>query len=81
MDTDQRRLRRRCIRATHRPRFDGAAAYVPYFWWAAGAGRRAARLGDVLAFEVDERDRRLFPELGRATVVALRVTNGLVHED
>ncbi len=68
------------MRATHRPRFDREPGYVPYFWWAAEQGRAPAYRGDVLAFEVSEDDRRVFPELRGVDVVAIQVCEGQVRE-
>jgi hypothetical protein len=77
MSIEDRRLRRRSLRAAHRPRFHAAAPYVPYFWSRASAGTSE---GEVIAFLVTDRDRRVFPELAGIDVVALQVRRGCVQE-
>lgn len=54
--------------------------YVGYFWAAYGAGRRSQWWGDAVVFTVTSADVAAFPRLAGAEVVALRVTEGEVHE-
>lgn len=71
--------RARAERATATEQFAGEAAYVPYFWWARTT-RASRRVGDIWIFEVTAEDAAIFPELARVDGVAIRRTDGCVHE-
>ena len=55
-------------------------AYVTHFWSAFRAGRTGSRWGDAIVFAVSPDDVARFADLARTEVVALRVTEGEVHE-
>ena len=59
---------------------DDEAEYVACFWSALQHGRAHAMWGDVIALHVTAADVAAFPELAGLDVVALRVTDGEVHE-
>lgn len=52
---------------------------MPYFW-CARAKRRSMRIGDVWLLTVTAADVAIFPELADVPVVAVRETDGHVHE-
>jgi hypothetical protein len=63
-------------------KFEGEAAYVPYFWDLFLEGFAGADHGDVMKFRVQPEDRALFPELKGRHWVSLRETDqGFVVED
>jgi len=62
-------------------KFEGEAAYVPYFWDHYLNGFADDDDGEVLRFDVTDEDRRRFPDLGRVDFVKLRETDsGFVIE-
>ena len=54
--------------------------YVAHFWSAYQAGRPCSWWGEALVFTVSADDIAAFPRLARAQVIALRITEGEVHE-
>lgn len=54
--------------------------YVTHFWSAYQAGRSCSRWGEAMVFSVSAEDIAAFPRLARAEVIALRITEGEVHE-
>lgn len=67
---------------TRRPgKFEGEAAYVPYFWDAFLNGCADRDDLDVLGFDVNAEDKQLFPELRRRrTVKLIEDSQGFVRE-
>jgi|GEM_PF-3392201 len=56
-------------------KFEGEAAFVPYFWDAYLNGSADDEIGDTLVFRVTDEDRDLFPELDGVDTVYLESTN------
>lgn len=59
---------------------DDEPAYVAHYWSAFQSERTHERWGEAIVFHVSAEDLASFPELEGAEVVALRVTDGEVHE-
>lgn len=75
------KIRANCERAVKSARFKDEATYVPYYWSLRNSPTRdVAVWGTVFGFGVTAEDRKIFPELARRDVVAVRETDGLVHE-
>ena len=72
-------IRRRAERATLTARYCDEPAYVPYFWWAR-TRRLSMRIGDIWLLTVTAADVALFPDLADVPMVAVRETDGHVHE-
>ena len=65
----------------HPGKFQGCAAYVPYFWEQFLDGCADRDDGEVLGFNVTAIDKKLFPELARRRTVNLYETSaGFVCE-
>lgn len=65
----------------HPGKFEGCAAYVPYYWDAFLNGCADRDDGHVLGFDVRPEDKALFPELKRRRTVRLEETDsGFVVE-
>jgi len=62
-------------------KFEGEAAYVPYFWEAYLDGCADRDDGTVLGFDVSSEDKEIFPELKRRrTVKLIEDSQGFVRE-
>jgi hypothetical protein len=65
----------------HPGKFEGEAAYVPYFWDLYMEGGADRDYGDRLGFDIHDVDKLLFPELKHRRTVELRETDlGFVVE-
>lgn len=68
-------------RVAHPGKFEGCAAYVPYYWDVFMDGGADRDNGRVLGFDVTAEDKALFPELKRRRTVRLTETSdGFVCE-
>jgi hypothetical protein len=74
--------REECEIAVQGPgKFEGEAAYVPYYWDAYLNGMADRDDGKILGFDVTAEDRQLFPELkGRRTVRLYQREDGFICE-
>jgi hypothetical protein len=61
-------------------KFEGEPLYTPYFWSLMLDGGGDEEDGDDVIFQITDEDRRLYPELGSITRLALREDeNGFVY--
>jgi hypothetical protein len=70
------------LKDVQRPgKFEGEAAYVPYFWNVFLEGGADRDDGRILGFDVTAEDKAIFPELkNRRTVKLLETDQGFVCE-
>ena len=66
---------------SHPGKFEGCNPWIPYFWEAYLNGCASEDYGRTLAFDVDETDRTIFPELeGVERVYLWESDSGFVYE-